>query len=1047
MVFVRRKQGGQPACRRRVGISFHPLSIKSKAALFAAAGVLFVLTVFAGIEVHRVRAEMQEVLGSQQLTLISRIADALDDRISSTHRALIVTAEAVPPAALADVAAMERSLSGQPGFRSLFDDVYLIGRDGKVLIDMPPLNRRGIDVTDRDYFRRSLESRKPVISDPYVGRGRKEPTVMMAAPIVGRDGEVAGVLAGAIHLFEPNFLGKLRQARVGSSGRFILISRDRTIIASQDADRIMTKGPEPGLSPAFDHAIAGNEGWEEAANRSGARALYSYKPLASVPWILMAALPVEEAYAPIEAAQREAIAIAAVLAALLAPVIWLGMYFLLVPLGALRDTIRQIRGDPDSDAQVRTPRNDELGDIAGEFNAMVRERRLAGEALRTSQERYRGLTELSSDWYWEQDENFRFISLRGRQPGIEGATRAEALGKTPWELPMLRVTKAEWAVHQAQLEAHQAFRDFEVCRPDADGNPAYALISGQPVFDEDDRFRGYRGVGRDITKVRAAERESQFRQKLESILLVMSTRFLNAAEGEVDAIIQDTLREIGKFAEADRCFINLLDVQAHIYSVSHEWSAPGVEPKLAARQNVPIGQADSLWESLERDKVAYVNSAELPPGSPLLPILQSAGIKSTVGVPMVSGGELIGCLGFDAVVEQRRWSDDLVVLMRIAADVLGGIIAQRRAAAALRASEEKFAKAFRSGPMFVSISTVDGARYIEVNEAFLRGTGRRREDIIGRTAYDIGLWKFPQARKRATEVLGRDGRLRSYEAELCKKSGESMTCEIWAELIEIEGRQCVIWLTVDITERKQAEAQILKLNETLEQRVHSRTVELEAAVRDLAAFSYSISHDLRAPLRSIVAFSKMLAEDLKGKLEGENQRFLERVIDNAARMSRLIDEVLQYSRLARIEVARRQVDLDRLVRDVVDELRDQYPGAEVVLNPLGSADADPTMMRQIFHNLIGNALKYSSKRSNAQVEIGAGSASGSVEYFVRDNGVGFDMSHADRLFELFSRLHSDPAFEGTGAGLAIVKRLVERHGGSVRANAEPGNGATFRFSV
>ncbi len=1022
------------------------MSIKSKAALFAAAGVLFVLTVFAGIEVHRVRAEMQEVLGSQQLTLISRIADALDDRIRSTHGALIVTADAVPPAALSDLAAVEHSLSGQPGFRSLFDDVYLIGRDGKVLIDLPPLNRRGIDVTDRDYFRRTLETRKPVISDPYIGRGRKEPTVMMAAPIIGSNGEVAGVLAGAIHLFEPNFLGKLRQARVGSSGRFILVSKDRTIIASQDANRIMTKGPEPGLSLAFDHAIAGNEGWEDAASSSGVRALYSYRPLASVPWILMAALPVEEAYAPIEAAQREAIAIAAVLAALLAPVIWLGMYFLLVPLGALRDTIRQIRSDPGSDAQVHMPRQDELGDLAGEFNAMVSERRLASEALRASQERYRALTELSSDWYWEQDENFRFTSLHGRQPGIEGATRAEALGKTPWELPML-VTKAEWAAHQAQLEAHQAFRDFEVCRPDADGNPAYALISGQPVFDENGNFRGYRGVGRDITKIRAAERESQFRQKLESILVVMSTRFLNAAEGEVDGIIQDTLRAIGEFAEADRCFINLLDAQARTYSVSHEWSAPGVEPKREARQNVPIGQADSLWERLERDKVAYVNTADLPRGSALLQTLESAGIKSTIGVPMVLGRELMGCLGFDAVVQQRSWDDNLVVLVRIAADVLGGIIAQRRAAAALRASEEKFAKAFRSGPMFVSISTLDEARYIEVNEAYLRATGHRREEVIGHTAYEIGLWKFPEVRKRATEALARDGRLRSFETELCKKSGESMVCEIWAEPIEIEGRQCVIWLSIDISERKQAEAQILKLNETLEQRVHSRTVELEAAVRDLAAFSYSISHDLRAPLRSIVAFSKMLAEDLKGKLEGENQRFLERVIDNAARMSRLIDEVLQYSRLARIEVARRQVDLDHLVRDVVDELRDQYPRADVVLNFLGNADADPTMMRQIFQNLIGNALKYSSKRANAQIEIGAGQTNGSVEYFVRDNGVGFDMSHADRLFELFSRLHSDPAFEGTGAGLAIVKRLVERHGGSIRASAEPGNGATFRFSI
>jgi light-regulated signal transduction histidine kinase (bacteriophytochrome) len=164
-------------------------------------------------------------------------------------------------------------------------------------------------------------------------------------------------------------------------------------------------------------------------------------------------------------------------------------------------------------------------------------------------------------------------------------------------------------------------------------------------------------------------------------------------------------------------------------------------------------------------------------------------------------------------------------------------------------------------------------------------------------------------------------------------------------------------------------------------------------------------------------------------------------------MSRLIDEVLQYSRIARIEPARRKVDLDALVRDIVDQLGDQYPDSDVVLSPLGSANADPTMIRQIFHNLVSNALKYSSRTSRPKIEIGAHRANGKLEYVVRDNGVGFDMGHADRLYELFTRLHNDPDYDGTGAGLAIVKRLVEKHGGTIRANAEPGKGASFSFNL
>jgi light-regulated signal transduction histidine kinase (bacteriophytochrome) len=229
--------------------------------------------------------------------------------------------------------------------------------------------------------------------------------------------------------------------------------------------------------------------------------------------------------------------------------------------------------------------------------------------------------------------------------------------------------------------------------------------------------------------------------------------------------------------------------------------------------------------------------------------------------------------------------------------------------------------------------------------------------------------------------------------------------------------------------------------------VRERTAALEKANRELESFSYTISHDLRAPLRSMVGFSGLLLENLGGKLDRDSRDLLWRISASGTRMSRLIDGVLEYSRLAKSEVVRRDIDVDLLVGEIAAELRERYPETRWDVERLGSASADPVMLRQIFHNLIDNACKYSAGGAAPQVAIAVEGDAAVKTYIVRDNGIGFDMQHADQLFNLFTRLHNDPEIDSTGAGLAIVKRLVERHGGTIQAEAVPGQGATFRFSL
>lgn len=253
----------------------------------------------------------------------------------------------------------------------------------------------------------------------------------------------------------------------------------------------------------------------------------------------------------------------------------------------------------------------------------------------------------------------------------------------------------------------------------------------------------------------------------------------------------------------------------------------------------------------------------------------------------------------------------------------------------------------------------------------------------------------------------------------------------------------------DVTARRAAEDKVARLNAELEQRVAERTAQLESAVRELEAFSYSVSHDLRAPLRALDGFSQALVEDHGAALPEEGRRYLGIIRDTAQRMGRLIDDLLDFSRLNRAALKRRTVDSAALVRHAYEGLAHQRNGrhVELRLGELPECEADPALLHQVWINLLSNALKYSRDREQALIEVGCEMRDGVPEYFVRDNGVGFDMRYAHKLFGVFERLHRADQFEGTGVGLAIVQRIVQRHGGRVRAQGEPERGASFHFTL
>jgi signal transduction histidine kinase len=562
------------------------------------------------------------------------------------------------------------------------------------------------------------------------------------------------------------------------------------------------------------------------------------------------------------------------------------------------------------------------------------------------------------------------------------------------------------------------------------------------------------------------------------------------AGAKPEAIAAAVLQPLRHLISAQRLNINMIDYAAG----ELEWLAAAGRRRTHVGSGVrfPMHMIGDL-DALRRGEAQRIDTGALPP-SPQRELLLAAGVRHYMAVPMIAGGELIGALSFGG--EQASFPQEQVTMVQEVATQLAVAIGQARLFEQSKRSAEALARQAErlrivheidrsligevdlqalAAAVLQPLRELLGVPRVVVNVfdlaagevEWLAAAGRRRMHVGPGVRYPLSYMGELEALKRgepqvidthalppgpATEALLASG-VRVYMAVPMIAGGELIgALSFGGELPEFPPEQVTIakevatQLAIAITQARLFE-RVRRHAEELEQRVKERTAALEAANKELESFSYSVSHDLRAPLRAVDGYAQMLVEDYGERLDDEGRRLLGVVRASAEQMGRLIDDLLKFSQVGRRALARGPVDMRALASEVAAELAPANPKAHVELGALPALAGDRALLRHVWSNLIGNALKYSARKDTPLVQI-SGRAEGAENiYTVRDNGAGFDMRYYDKLFNVFQRLHREDEFEGTGVGLAIVQRVVVRHGGRVWGEGAIGEGASFHFAL
>ncbi len=656
-------------------------------------------------------------------------------------------------------------------------------------------------------------------------------------------------------------------------------------------------------------------------------------------------------------------------------------------------------------------------------------------ALAESEKRFRSLTALSSDWYWEQDAQHRFTEISGGFSALSDFTPERLIGKTRWQISPSGLSEEQWQFHRATLDARQPFQDLVLQRLNVRNEKRWLSISGEPIFDGRGNFLGYRGIGKDITD------QERARESL-----------------ELAASVIEHCQEAVMITDASNIIISVNPAFTRITGYTAE-EAIGKNPKFLSSGHHAESFYRDMWAAIagrghwhgevwDRRKNGEIYCESL-----------------SINVIRSPGGDVRHHSAIFTDITRRKRNE---MLLEAEKKHLEMAQTDRSLAQMLDQLCSDIESIFPD--TLCSVMLLEEVRLRSTAGPSLPPEYREAIDnlLIGPETGSCGTAAYMRqpvaVSDIATDPLWSDYRslALAHGLRACWSapilSGDSRVLGTFAiyfrelrepSVAEKQALGTATRIAGIAIERKGSAERILRLNAELEKRVAERTEQLEIANRELQSFSYSVSHDLRSPLRAINGFCRILLDDHAAQLDAQGRRHLQSVRTASERMAELIDGMLELAQITRQDIRLDEVDLGEIARSIVAQLRLGQPSrqAEFHIEDRIIVMGDRRLLHNALENLLGNAWKFTSKVPVATISFGSLVNNGETVLFVSDNGAGFDMQYANKLFGAFQRLHRQAEFEGTGIGLATVHRIISRHGGRIWAESEPNSGTTFYFTL